>query len=56
MTLSRTDPCYGVRDWRNGLAAGQGENTRLFGSLVGAAAETHLDPKNRSSAPALTAP
>ena len=43
----------GMQDWRNSLAAAQGETTRLFSSLVGPAAETHLDPKNRASAPAL---
>jgi hypothetical protein len=31
-----------VRDGRNSLAAGRGENTRPFSSLVGAAAETQL--------------
>src|ERR1035438_2405049 len=34
-----------VRDARNSLAAGKRENTRLLSSWVGAAAETHLDPK-----------
>ena len=40
-----------VQDWRNSLAVGQEENTRFFGSQVGAAADTHLDPQNRSSTP-----
>ena len=31
-----------MRDGRNSLAAGRGENTRPFSSLVGAAAETQL--------------
>jgi hypothetical protein len=53
----RRDPREGgVRAERNSLAAGQEENTRFCGSLVGAAAETHLNPKNRSSAPAFVGP
>src|ERR1039458_8093252 len=45
-----------ARDGRNSFAAGQGEDTRFFSSLVGAAAEAHLDPKNRSRAPAIAGP
>ena len=39
-----------MRDGRDSLAVGQGENTQLLGSLVGAAVETQRDPNNRSSA------
>jgi hypothetical protein len=38
---------------RKSPAAGKGENTSLFNSSGGAAAETHLDRRNRSPAPAL---
>ena len=45
-----------VRDGRNSIAAEHGEDTRLLSSMVGAAAETHLNPKNRASAPAFAGP
>jgi hypothetical protein len=37
-------------------ASRRGESTRFLSILVGAAAETHLDPKDRSTAPALAGP
>ena len=45
-----------MRDGRNSLAAGRGENTRPFSSLMGAAAETQLALKAVRAPPLLPGP